>query len=135
MFLGSSPNVRKFHGCFGKFPGRSGKFRVFLGSSGCFWKLPGVFGKFPGCFWKVPGVFGKFSGCFGKFRHVFGSSRVILKVAEFWDPKNTFCDHSFAKNSDQKQKLVISDRCSMLNLREFEVPPLDHESLRRLAEI
>jgi hypothetical protein len=46
-----------------------------------------------------------------------------------------FCDHSFAKNSDQKQKLVISDRCFMLNLRESEVPPLDHESLRRLAEI
>jgi hypothetical protein len=60
VFLGSSPGVRKFHGCFGKFPGRSGKFRVFLGSSGCLWKVPGVFGKFP--------------RCFGKFRHVFGSS-------------------------------------------------------------
>jgi hypothetical protein len=36
-------------------------------------------------------------------------------------PKNTFCDSSFAKNSDPKQKLVIADGCSMLNLREFEV--------------
>ena len=57
VFLGSSPGVRKFHGCFGKFPGRSGKFRVFLGTSGCFRKVPGVFGKFrvflesSGCFW------------------------------------------------------------------------------------
>ena len=101
---------------------------MFLGSSGCVWEVPGVFGKFPGCVWEVPGVFRKFPGvlgkcpgCFGKFRYVFGSSRVFKKVAEFWDPKNTFCDHSFAKNSDQKQKLVISDRCFMLNLRESEV--------------
>jgi hypothetical protein len=80
-----------------------------------------MFGKFPGCVWEVPGVFGKCPGCFGKFRYVFGSSRVIYHVAEFWDLKNAFCDPSFAKNSDPKQKLVISDRSSMLNLREFEV--------------
>jgi hypothetical protein len=52
VFLGSSPGVRKLHGCSGKFPRRSVKFRVFWGSSGCFWKVPGVFGKFPGCFGK-----------------------------------------------------------------------------------
>ena len=83
-------------------------------------------------FRKFPGVLGKYPGWFRKFRYVFGSSWVFQKVAEFWDPKNAFCDPSFAKKSDPKQKLVISDRCSMLNLREFEVPPLDHESLRRL---
>ena len=107
VFLGSSPGVRKFSG-------RSGKFRVCLESSGCFWEVPRVF-------WEVPARFRKFPG--------------VLEVAEFWDPKSVFCDHSFAKKSDQKQKLVISDRCFMLNLRESEVPPLDHESLRRLAEI
>ena len=66
VFLGSSPGVRKFHGCFGKFPGRSGKFQVLLGSSGCFWKVPGVFGKFPGCFGKF-GTFWEVPGCFRKF--------------------------------------------------------------------
>jgi hypothetical protein len=68
-----------------------------------------MFGKFLGCVWEVPGVFGKCPGCFGKFRYVFGSSRVIKNVAEFWDPKNALCDPSFAKKSDPKQKLVISD--------------------------
>jgi hypothetical protein len=53
---------------------------------------PGVL-EVPARFWKFPGV---------------------LEVAEFWD-------RSFAKKSYQKQKLVISDRCSMLNLQEFEV--------------
>ena len=64
VFLGSSPGVRKFHGCFEKFPGRSGKFRVFLGSS------PGVFGS-SGCFWEVPRAFWEFPAparvfCFAK---------------------------------------------------------------------
>jgi hypothetical protein len=115
--FGKFPGVRKFHGCFGSSrdvqgsSGVFGKFRVFLESSGCYWEVPRVF-------WEVPGRFRKFPG--------------VLEVAEFWDPKNTFCDHSFAKKSNKKQKLVISDRCSMLNLRESEVPPLNHESLRRL---
>jgi hypothetical protein len=112
VFLGSSPGVRKFHGCFGKFPGRSGKFRVFLGSSGCFWKVPGA------CFWEVLLVFWEVPARFRKFPGVLESCRV-LGPKTFCDP--TFCDPSFAKISDQKQNLVISDRCSMLNLREFEV--------------
>jgi hypothetical protein len=86
-----------------------------------FWKVPGTFGEVPGVFGKFGVFLGSSPGVLGKFRHVFGSSRVFYKVAEFWDQKNTFCDHSFAKNSDQKQKLLISDRCSMLNLRESEV--------------
>jgi hypothetical protein len=90
----------KVPGTFGEVPVVFGKFQVFLESSRCFWEVPRVF-------WEVPARFRKFLG--------------VLEVAEFWDHKNTFCDHSFAKNSDQKQKLVISYRCSMLNLRKFEV--------------
>jgi hypothetical protein len=55
-------------------------------------------------FLEVPGVFGKFPGRFGN------SPR---RPERFALPK---------------AKLSISGRCSMLNLREFEVPPLDHES-------
>jgi hypothetical protein len=66
-------------------------------------------------------LFGKFRVFLGSSPGVFGSSRVFEKVAEFSDPKNAFCDPSFAKKTNPKQKLVISDRCSMLNLREFEV--------------
>ena len=105
--LGKFPGCSELPGTFGEVPGVFGNFRVFLESSGCFWEVPGVFGKFPGFVWEVPARFRKFPG--------------VLEVAEFWDPKNTFCDPSFAKKTDPKQKLVISDRCSMLNLREFEV--------------
>ena len=52
VFLGSSPGVRKFHGCFGKFPGAFGE-------------VPGVFGKFPGCFWKFRVFLGSSPGVLG----------------------------------------------------------------------
>ena len=112
--FGSSRDVRGSSGCFWEVPGVFGKFRVFLGSSGCFWEVPRVCLESSGCFWEVPRVFWEVPARFWKFLGVLESCRVL-------GPKNTFCDHSFAKNSDQKQKLVISDRCSMLNLREFEV--------------
>ena len=93
---------------------------MFLESSGCFWEVPGVFGKFSGIVWKVPGVW-EVPRVFWEVPARFRKFPGVLEVAEFWDPKNTFCDPSFAKKTDPKQKLVISDRCSMLNLREFEV--------------
>jgi hypothetical protein len=71
VFLGSSPGVRKFHSCFGKFPGRSGKFRVFLGSSGCFWKVPRVF-------WGSSGTFSEVPGCFRSCR-VLGPKKHVLR--------------------------------------------------------
>ena len=64
VFLGSSPGVRKF-------PGRSGKFRVFLGSSGCFWKVPRVF-------WEVPARFRKFPGDLESCR-VLGPKKQVLR--------------------------------------------------------
>ena len=56
VFLGSSPGVRKFHGCFlfwevpgtfGEVSGVVGKSRVYLGSSGCFWEVSWAFWEFP----------------------------------------------------------------------------------------
>ena len=107
-------SVRGRSGCFWEVPGVFGKFRVCLGSSGCVREAPRVCLESSGCFWGVSRVSWEVPVRFRKFPGV-------LEVAEFWDPKNTFCDPSFAKKSDPKQKLVISDRCSMLNLREFEV--------------
>ena len=71
VFLGSSQGVRKIHGCFGKFPGRSGKFRVFLDSSGCFWEVPRVF-------WEVPARFQKFPGDLESCR-VLGPKKHVLR--------------------------------------------------------
>ena len=77
VFLGSSPGVRKFHGCFGKFPGRSGMFRVFSGSSGCFWEVPRVYLESSGCFREVPRVFWEVPARFRKFPGVLESCRVL----------------------------------------------------------
>jgi hypothetical protein len=49
-----------------------------------------AYSKFWEVFLESPGVFGKSR----RFRKLPG---VLEKVAEFWDQKNTFCDHSFAK--------------------------------------
>ena len=116
-------------GTFEDVPGVFGKFRVFLGSSGCVWEVPGVFRKFPGVLRKFPGCCGKFPGRFRKFPGVLESCQVL------GPKKHVLRSFVFAKKSDKKQKLVISDRCFMLNLRESEVPPLDHESLIRRLEI
>ena len=118
--VGPSPGVAGTHppttypGVFGKFPGCSEVPRVFWkvrGSSGCFWEVPGIFGKFRVFLGSSPGVLGS-SGTFSEVPGCFRSCRVL-------GPKK----HEFCKKFRSKAKilLVISDRCSMLNLREFEV--------------
>jgi hypothetical protein len=85
VFLGSSPGVRKLHGCFGKFPGRSGTFRVFLGSSGCVWEVPRVCLGSSGCVWEVlrvvwevPVRFRKFPGDLARCQ-VLGPKKHVLR--------------------------------------------------------
>ena len=115
---------RTFPGCCGNPPTQHPPTTHHL--PGCFWEVPRVFGSSTGvlgnsrdvrgssgCFWEVPRVFLEVPGVFGKFPGRFGNS-----------PRRHGC---FAL---PKAKLSISGRCSMLNLREFEVPHLDHESDR-----
>ena len=100
MFWEVPGTFEEVPGVFGKFPGVFGKFRVCLGSSGCVSEVLGCFREVPRVFWEVPVRFRKFPG-------VLESCRVL------GPQKNAFCDPSFAKNSDPKQKLVILDRCSI----------------------
>ena len=137
VFLGSSPGVRRFHGCCGKFPGRSRTFRVFLGSSGCVWEVPGMFGKFPGCVSEVPGCFREVPRVFWEVPVRFRKFPGVLESCRVLGPKKHVLRSFVCKKIRSKAKtrnFRPMFHAEPAGIRSWSSEPVVIRS-RRLAEI
>ena len=108
-----------------EFPGRFGKFQVFLGSFPGVREVPGRFGKVPRCFRKFPGCFGKFPERWGKFRVFLGRSPGVSgSSGTFWEvPRVSWEVPGVLGNSPRRHECFALPKAKLSISRMFHSEP------------